>query len=478
VQFPLKQIAAVLGCNSVTGTEFPRGEASEDNPPVAAESLCPSPNCTVTGWSTDTRTLAPGDLFFALIGPNFDGSAFVAEAFARGAVAAVTAAVHGVEIRGSLPIQAGCCIVLPDPLSALQRLAAWARNVWGGDIVAITGSAGKTSTKEVIADLLSTRLGVGRTTGNFNNHIGVPLSLLRLPAEARVGVIEIGMNHAGEIRDLAAIARPRIAVVTNVGYAHVESFADGLEGVARAKRELVEALPADGIAVLNADDARVARFTHPGETVTFGIDSPAAVRAEEIAFTETGARFRVEDTRFRTDLTGRHGVLNILAGIAVARTYGIAPADLVDAVARLKPGRMRGERFTHRGILILNDCYNSNPDAARAMIDVLRATPAQRRVAVLGEMLELGRWSEILHREVGRYAAESGMSVLIGIRGAASSMVDAAVKAGLAEAAAYFFDTPESAGEHLRGIAREGDAILFKGSRGTRVEKALERFVA
>ena len=147
-------------------------------------------------------------------------------------------------------------------------------------------------------------------------------------------------------------------------------------------------------------------------------------------------------------------------------------------MARLKPGRMRGERFTHRGILIFNDCYNSNPDAARAMIDVLRDTPAQRRIAVLGEMLELGRWSEALHRDVGRYAAECGMSVLVGIRGAARTMVDAAVKAGLSEAAAFFFETPESAGEHLRAIAREGDAVLFKGSRGTRVEQALERFVA
>ncbi|MGA2182880.1 MAG: UDP-N-acetylmuramoyl-tripeptide--D-alanyl-D-alanine ligase [Bryobacteraceae bacterium] len=441
MQFPLKQVAAALG---------------EGHPLVLPHSDAPASDAMVTGWSTDTRTLAPGDLFFALPGPNFDGGAFVAEAFARGAIAAVT----------------------EDALAVLQKLAAWARDIWGGDIVAITGSAGKTSTKEVIADLLATRLSVGRTTGNFNNHIGVPLSLLRLPEEARVGVIEIGMNHAGEIRDLAKIARPRIAVVTNAGYAHVEGFEDGIEGVARAKRELVEALPADGIAVLNADDARVARFAHAGETITFGIDNPANVRAEEIAFTEAGARFRVDGTRFQTELTGRHGVLNILAGLTVARVYGIAPAELVDAVARLKPGRMRGERFTHRGILILNDCYNSNPDAARAMIDVLRDTPAQRRVAVLGEMLELGRWSEILHRDVGRYAAESGMSVLIGIRGAARSLVDAAVKAGLAEAAAYFFDTPESAGEHLRGIAREGDAVLFKGSRGTRVEKALERFVA
>ena len=439
MQFQLKQVEAVLGEHA-----------------LALPADAPAGDATITGWSTDTRTITPGDLFFALSGPNFDGSAFVDEAFARGAVAAVK----------------------DDALCALQKLAAWARDAWGRDIVAITGSAGKTSTKEVVADLLSTRLAVGRTTGNFNNHIGVPLSLLRLPWEAQVGVIEIGMNHAGEIRDLAKIVRPRIAVVTNVGYAHVENFEDGLEGVARAKRELVESLPADGIAVLNADDVRVAQFAHAGETITFGIHHEADVRAGDVVFTEAGTRFRVNGTHFQTELTGRHGVLNILAGIAVARVFGIAAANLVDAVAHLKPGRMRGERFTHRGILILNDCYNSNPDAARAMVDVLRDTPAQRRVAVLGEMLELGRWSEVLHRDVGRYAAECGMSVLVGIRGAAKTMVDAAVKAGLSEAAAYFFETPESAGEHLRDIAREGDAILFKGSRGTRVEKALERFVA
>ena len=449
------------------------------------------PEVRVAGWSTDTRTLAPGDLFFALKGPSFDGSAFVEEAAARGAVGAVVGQAPCLRRAPSPPVPESSAgrserppqperlpyLVVPDVLRALQKLAAWARGEWGGDIVAITGSAGKTSTKDVIADLLSTRLSVGCTAGNLNNHIGVPLSLLRLPADARIGVIEIGMNHAGEIRDLVQIARPRIAVVTNIGYAHAEGFDDGIEGVARAKRELVEALPQDGVAVLNADDPRVSRFEYPVEMVTFGIDHPADIRADEIGFTDSGARFRVDGVEFTTELSGRHAVLNILAGLAVARVYGLAAADLVDAVARLKPGKMRGERISYRGILILNDSYNSNPDAARAMLDVLRDTPAERRVAVLGEMLELGRWSETLHRDVGRYAAQCGVSVLMGIRGAARALVDAAVKAGLPEAAAYFFDDPESAGERLRGILREGDAVLFKGSRGTRVEKALERFM-
>jgi UDP-N-acetylmuramoyl-tripeptide--D-alanyl-D-alanine ligase len=169
--------------------------------------------------------------------------------------------------------------------------------------------------------------------------------------------------------------------------------------------------------------------------------------------------------------------LNILAGLAVAQAYGISPALLVEVVAALKPGKMRGERMTHNGITILNDCYNSNPDAVRAMLDVLRDTPAERRIAVLGEMLELGRWSEPLHREIGRYAVDAGVDMLVGIRGAARAMVDAAIETGLAVDAAYFFDDPSHAGDQLRNIARAGDAVLFKGSRGTRVERALERFL-
>jgi len=169
--------------------------------------------------------------------------------------------------------------------------------------------------------------------------------------------------------------------------------------------------------------------------------------------------------------------LNILAGLAVAQIYGIAPASLVDVVAALQPGKMRGERLVHNGITILNDCYNSNPDAVRAMLDVLRDTPAERRIAVLGEMLELGSWSEPLHRDIGRYAVDTGVDLLVGIRGAARSTVEAAKEAGLPINAAYFFEDPAEAGGKLRGLAHAGDAILFKGSRGTRVDRALERFL-
>jgi UDP-N-acetylmuramoyl-tripeptide--D-alanyl-D-alanine ligase len=421
----------------------------------------------VTGWSIDSRTVAPGDLFFALRGPNHDGNAYVDEVLRKGAVAAVANEPND-----------GAWIV-PDTLAALQTTASWAVKQWGGEVIGVTGSAGKTSTKDVIAAMLAAHMPAGKTIGNLNNHVGLPLSILRLPGHARVAVLEMGMNHAGEIRDLCAIARPRIGVVTNVGYAHMEAF-DSIEGVAAAKRELIESLPPDGIAVLNADDPLVSQFrsAHPGRSITFGIECDADIRAKHLQLTDGGVSFTLEGVPFESMLVGRHSVLNILAGLAVAALYGIRPAQLTAVVKGLPAPPMRGRRLVHDGVVILDDCYNSNPDAARAMIDVLRDTPAQRRIAVMGEMLELGRWSEPLHREVGRYVAAAGIDVLLGIRGQASQLVDAARNAGLARDSALFFDDALAAGEHLRRIARPGDVILFKGSRGTHVEHALERFLA
>jgi UDP-N-acetylmuramoyl-tripeptide--D-alanyl-D-alanine ligase len=231
------------------------------------------------------------------------------------------------------------------------------------------------------------------------------------------------------------------------------------------------------VAVLNADDPLVAAFrnSHPGRTVTFGVAETADVRAEEVELGAEGVRFRLGGIPFESPLAGRHGLSNVLAGLAVARIFEIPLERMREPVRALQPGKMRGERMERRGITIWNDCYNSNPEAARAMLDVLRATPARRRFAVLGEMLELGQSTEALHREVGRYAAERGIDVLIAIRGAARFMVEEAVRAGLSESAAYFFEDPAVAGDFVRGILREGDAVLFKGSRGVQVERALER---
>jgi UDP-N-acetylmuramoyl-tripeptide--D-alanyl-D-alanine ligase len=421
----------------------------------------------VTGYSVDTRTLQSGDIFFALHGPSHDGHDHLGAAFQRGAAAAV--------VDHPTP-DPGVQIVVPDTLAALQQLAVRARERWGGRVVAVTGSAGKTTTKDIVAHLLATGFETGKTVGNFNNHVGVPLSILRLPDSCRIAVLELGMNHAGEIRALARMAHPEVGLVTNVGYAHVEFFPDSIEGVARAKRELIEELPASGIAVLNADDERVAQFrdVHPGPVITFGIRNPADVRATDVRFVAGGSEFQCEGTLFETTLAGAHGVLNILAGIAVARAFGLPAEGLREAVATFAPGKMRGERSVLNEIVVLNDCYNANPEAMRAMIDVLAAENAARRIAVVGEMLELGQSAEPLHRGVGSYLACRGIDVVIGIRGAARFTVDEAVNSGLSDSAAFFFENPVEAGELLRGMLRKGDAVLFKGSRGVRVEKALE----
>ncbi len=429
----------------------------------------------VTGWSIDSRTIARGDLFFALRGPNHDGHQHIGEAFEKGAVAAV--ADRDVEAVDPKEGARRAVLRVDDSLDALQQIAKNARQAWAGSVVGVTGSAGKTTTKDVIAEMLATEMKTAKTVGNLNNHVGVPLSLLRMDENARVAVIEMGMNHAGEIRALAAIAKPDIGVVTNVGAAHMEAF-ESIDEIAAAKRELIDALPESGTAVLNADDPRVKAMARGKNVILYGLSADADVRAEDVEESAEGVKFRVGSTLFTTALHGRHSVSNILAGLAVAQVYGIAPERLVGAVKNLMPGKMRGERFDHRGITVFNDCYNSNPDAVRAMLDVLRDTPARRRVAVLGEMLELGRWAEPLHRDVGSYAVEQGIDVLVGIRGAARASVDAARRAGLSAGAALFFDDPAEAGHAVRAIAQPGDAILFKGSRGVHVEKALEQFIA
>lgn len=426
------------------------------------------PQARVTGWSIDSRTIAAGELFFAIRGDVFDGHSFLPQVLAAGAVGAVV----------SEPVKdaAGPLLHVPDTLRGLQDAGRFARRCWGRPLVAITGSAGKTGTKDIISALLAVRFKVGKTAGNLNNHLGLPLTLLRLPADAEIGVVEMGMNHAGEIRELARIAAPQVGVITNVGYAHVEAF-DSIEGVAAAKRELVEELPSDGVAVLNADDPRVLGFRahHTGPVITYGFSEGADTRAVQLETGPGGSAFTVQGVRFCTSLSGRHSVSNILAGIAVASLYGIGIADLAPVVEALRPTKMRGERVVRGGITILNDSYNSNPEAARSMLDVLRGEHASRRIAVLGEMRELGHMAEQLHRELGSYAARVGIDVLIGVGGASRCMVEQAMQSGFDSRTAFFFEEPGSAGTFLRDFVRPGDVLLFKGSRGTHVEHALAR---
>ena len=438
-------------------------------------------NTEALGYSIDSRTIAAGELFFAVRGERFDGHDFVEAALANGAVAAV------VSMRWLEPAGTDSCQLLRVPdhdgegvLIALQQLAHAVRRSWGKRVIGITGSVGKTTTKDAVAQVLSVKFRVLKSQGNLNNGFGLPLQLLRLEAEDDVAVIEMGMNHAGEIAALARIAEPDWAVVSNVAPVHLEYFADGIEGIARAKYELIEALPADGVAVLNCDDERVAEF---GEgmferAVFYGTGECAEVRA--VQMTEVGAEgvvFTVtaggERASVQLRMLGRHNVHNALAAIAVGVRSGMTLADCATALGELRAGDKRGEVSEWHGATLINDSYNSNPRALDAMVDALLAMPVTnngRHIVVAGEMLELGAEGEALHRACGQRMAARGTDIVVGVRGLAASLVEGATRN---ETDAYFVETPEEAGAWLKANLRSGDAVLLKASRGVRLERAL-----
>jgi UDP-N-acetylmuramoyl-tripeptide--D-alanyl-D-alanine ligase len=439
----------------------------------AAEVLGAEGLVTATGYSIDSRTLKPGDLFFAVRGERFDGHDFVAAALERGACAAVVARDRVARLGGQRPL-----LATDDPLAALQRLAAAVRRHWGKRVVGITGSAGKTTTKEAIAATLGARFRVLKSQGNLNNGYGLPLQLLRLEPEHEVAVIEMGMSATGEIAALCRIAAPDWGVVTNVGHAHAEFFPDGVAGVARAKYELVEALPQHGVAFLNCDDAYVSQFGRgfEGKVVYFGRGPCGDPHAENVqALGADGIRMQVrageQQCVLHLQLPGEHNSGNALAAIAVGVEAGIPLAECCAVLGQLRPEDKRGQVLTIRDATLINDAYNSNPEALRSMIKTLAGIPAQRRILVAGEMLELGRDAGVLHAECGKAAAEAGINIVIGVRGNARYIAEAASQAG---AEALFLETPEAAGDWLREHLAPGDAVLLKGSRGVRLERALE----
>jgi UDP-N-acetylmuramoyl-tripeptide--D-alanyl-D-alanine ligase len=345
----------------------------------------------------------------------------------------------------------------------------------------VTGSAGKTTTKEAVAQVLGARFKVLKSQGNLNNGFGLPLQLLKLEREHEVAVIEMGMNHAGEIAALAKIAEPNWAVVSNVGPVHLEFFPDGIAGIARAKYELIEALPADGLAVLNFDDNYVASFGRGlGERAVFyGLGEGAEVRAVHVAENGVdGVRFIVEAHGERANvqlrMLGRHNIPNALAAIAVGLWSGMTLGECAAAVGEMRAGDKRGEVMEWRGATFINDCYNSNPSALDAMVDALMAIPGERHIVMAGEMLELGAEGEALHVACGRRMAERGVTKVVGVRGLAESMVKAARECGVD---AIFLADSEAAGKWLEANVRAGDVVLLKASRGVRLERSLASLV-
>jgi UDP-N-acetylmuramoyl-tripeptide--D-alanyl-D-alanine ligase len=438
---------------------------------------------------TDSRVVEPGALFVALRGARFDGHAFVDEALAKGAAGAIVegGAVTGVDLQAR-PDDTGAAIVeVADTTKALQELAHGVRMAAGTRVVAITGSAGKTTTKETITAFLSERLRVVRNKGNLNNHIGLPLSLMQLRERPDVAVMELGMNHAGEISTLVAIAEPEVRVWTNVGNAHLGFFASP-DAIADAKAEILEGAKPDHVLVCNADDprvmARVGAFA--GRVVTFGTAAGATVRALDVEDRGVdGMRARVDTPAggraIGTPLLGRGNLSNVLAGVAVALEFGIPLEAMAERAAVLTAADRRGA--VHRlkgGVTLIDDSYNSSPTALAQALDVVaRETRAARKVAVLGEMLELGDHASELHEASGRATAAAGVRLLFAIGGQpARVLAGSAIAAGMPASSVTYFESSEQAVPAVLAAVRAGDLVLVKGSRGTRTDLVADRIAA
>ncbi len=440
-----------------------------------------SPSPTVRGVSIDSRTIEPGQIYFAIRGPHFDGHDFVDQAFERGAVAAVVEQAFFDRAPARL---APSLVPVEDTVKAIQQLAREVRRRWGRRVVAVTGSTGKTTTKEMIAALLGARLKVLKSPGNLNNDYGLPLALLKLEPSDEAAVVELAMSKAGEIARLARVAEPEIGVVTNVAPVHLQFF-DSLDEIASAKRELIENLAPPGTAILNFDDSRVQAFREgfSGQVVTFGMGEGADFRAVEITSAKpAGTRFRLAaralDGVFYLPLPGLHNVQNALAALAAASLFNIPREELQSALASFANLPQRSEILTlpcgRDGVTLINDCYNSNPLAMERMLETLAAWEAVRRIVVAGEMLELGPSSPELHRKLGHKAAELGVDWLLAVQGDAQHFLDGASEAGLPAERLRFFPSAEAAAEFLAALVRPGDLVLVKGSRGVHLEKVVE----
>jgi UDP-N-acetylmuramoyl-tripeptide--D-alanyl-D-alanine ligase len=432
------------------------------------------PGDTVSCYSIDTRALRGGELFFAIVGPNHDAHRFLDTAAEAGARALVVS---------SLPEGApgaAALIHVPDTTRALQDLAAHVRMLVSPlTVVGITGSCGKTSAREISAALLAGHGPVLSSTGNLNNHYGLPLTLLRLGAEHRRAVCEMGISIPDEMPRLVEIARPDVGVVLNVNPVHLENF-PSLDGIAAEKGKLVQGLGPGATAVLNADDPLVAGMTPPAgcRTVTFGVEQTADVAAGDIELRGLdGVRFTLlldgaAAGRWHSPLAGRHNLYNLLAGLAVVRAAGLDPRSSEEAVAGLRPFSMRGTvTRLDSGITLYDDSYNANPQAMAAVLEMLgHSETAGRRVAALGDMLELGPGAAAAHRQVGRLAAGSGFDLLVAVGDLAGEMAAGAREGGMDDDAVHIFDAADAAGRFLAAGLETGDLLLVKGSRGVGME--------
>ena len=435
------------------------------------EQLSGSPDACVHGVCTDSRQAQAGNLFFALVGERFDGHNFLQQAAARGVGAAVVQ-------RGRVPPNwSGCAMIaVEDTRKALGWLASKYREAFSLPLVVVGGSNGKTTTKDLAASVLRQKLSTLHSEASYNNDIGVPLTLLRLDQSQQAAVLEAGTNHPGELAPLLKMIRPTYGVVTCIGREHLEFFGD-LAGVAQEEGCLAESLPANGKLFVNGDDewaGKTAERTHAA-VVRVGFAASNDWCARGLRFTKEGMRFRVVGPirelagEYRVRLLGRHQVVNALLAIALGAEFGLSSAEVARGLAECAPPKMRLELWEQGGVRVLDDAYNANADSVAAALQTLQELRCKgRRVAVLGDMAELGTHSELAHEEIGRRAAELGVGQLFAVGKMAPVIARAARAAGLTRV--FEFADVETAATAVKSFVKSGDVVLLKASRATHLE--------
>lgn len=432
---------------------------------------------SIKSISTDSRNLKPGDLFVALKGDRFDGHDFLREAAEKNATGALITAVKRGTSNGSLPL-----IRVRDTIRALQRMAAGYRRKFDIPVVGITGSNGKTTTKEFIGTLAGEEFKLIKTIGTQNNHIGVPLTLLRLDNTTRLAIVEMGMNHRGEIRRLTRIAAPTIGVITNVNPSHLK-YLKNLDNVARAKRELLQNMEAGATAVLNRDDRfyQFMKRSASGNCISFGFDSDADITAEKVRYLKCRTKFNLnirptgEKAKVELPVMGRHNLYNLLASVAVCHALGMKWRRIASGMKKIKLPPMRFEVNRIKKMIFINDAYNANPVSMKNSLETFSQMKTKgRKIFVCGDMLELGSYSGVAHNQVGRWVAQSAVDYLITLGSLSQLTADAALREGMNRHRVKSAEDIEDVVQEIGAIARPGDYILLKGSRGMAMEKVIE----
>ena len=427
-----------------------------------------------TGICTDTRTVQQGDLFIPLVGEKFDGHDFIEQAIKNGAIGIISSRAHILVPTNVIVID------VEDTLTALQDLARFHRQRFSIPVVAITGSNGKTTTKDMTAAILASRLKVLKTEANYNNEIGLPLTLLQLTAQHEVAVVEMGMRGKGQILQLANIALPTVAVITNVGETHIELLGS-IEEIAAAKGELLQVIPQNGLIILNGDDpyVRVMAKQVSSRIILFGLEQ-ADIRADHIETSTKGMNFTCHTAQrsFTAEIptVGKHNIYNALAAIAVGLEVGLGFDDICSGLNNFTASPMRLHIEELGDYVVINDAYNASPMSMSAAIDTLVAVAKNRKVAVLGDMLELGHIKIEAHRQIGQKLAKCHIDIVVTVGELARHIAEAASDQGVDVALAY--DSHDAASAALMTIIQPGDTILIKGSRGMKMENMVKMFLA